>query len=228
MRVFLWLMVFYQCDASLFYQRKAEGWHWYEDRQKAAEEPPQTIEGIKTELNQLLNQAILNPTAENVILYRKAQEAFMERSHEFARMWQKVTFLNPELDYSLKAPTQHKARLIFEEEEDREKEQVLKDLSKTYGLFYFFKGGCRYCEAFAPLVKSFSEKYGWEVLAISLDGTQSKTFPKAERNNGIIENLRINVFPTLMAVHPETGDMIPLAYGLTSLSDIETRAYVLR
>lgn len=228
--IIVFVLIALSGKTSLFYQRKAEGWHWYEERSKKEESltPSEQVEGIKGNLNQLLNQAILDPTEKNVILYRKAQEAWMERSHEFARMWEKMTILHPELDYTLKFPTQHTARLIFKEEESKKKDQVLKDLSKTYGLFYFFKGECRYCEAFGPIVKSFAEKYGWDILAVSMDGSKSQTFPKAQSNNGIIETLKIEIFPTLMAVHPETGEMIPLSYGLTSLTDIENRAYALK
>jgi conjugal transfer pilus assembly protein TraF len=228
-------------NISSFYDKKAEGWHWYEDmkNQKAADEiksekpltPTEEVEALKAELNHLLNKAILYPTSENVLTYKRRQEAFMEKSHEFARVWQRVTFENPDLDYSLKFPTQHTGRLIYKEEEGKRKDKVLRDLAKEYGLFYIFKSDCRYCTAFAPIVKGFSKKYGWDVLAISQDGARdeiiNEEFPKAVVNNGMIENLQIDTFPALLAVHPETGRVIPLAYGLTSLSDIETRAYSL-
>ena len=225
-------------ESGDFYKKRSEGWHWYErtlkkdQKEKPEEEvlkpsltPTQEVEALKKELNDLLNKAILYPTAENVIHYKRKQEAFMEQSHAFARTWQKVTFENPDLDYSLKFPTQHTARLIYKEEEGRAKDQVLRTLSKDYGLFYIFRSDCRYCESFAPVVKGFAQKYGWSVFAISGDGGPSSAFPKAQINNGIIENLKIETFPALIAVHPQTGKVIPLAYGMTSLSDIETRAY---
>ena len=234
------LLIAMPIEASLFYKKHSEGWLWYETKPKetktpveketptvASKTPTQEVEALKKELNDLLNKAILYPTPENVIHYKRKQEVFMEQSHEFARTWQKVTFENPDLDYSLKFPTQHTARLIYKEEEGRAKDQVLRTLSKDYGLFYIFRSDCRYCESFAPVVKGFAQKYGWSVFAISGDGGPSSAFPKAQINNGIIENLKIETFPALIAVHPETGKVIPLAYGMTSLSDIETRAYSL-
>jgi len=233
---------------SSFYASRAEGWHWYEELKRKDKEntqrpslvpkaltPTEEVEVLKAELNHLLNKAILYPTPQNVLTYKRRQEEFMEKSHEFARVWARVTFENPDLDYSLKFPTQHTGRLIYKEEEGRRKDKVLRDLSKEYGLFYIFKSDCRYCTAFAPIVKGFSEKYGWDVLAISGDGAMSgdtnrditQEFPNVQINNGIIENLKLDTFPALLAVHPETGRVIPLAYGLTSLSDIETRAYSL-
>lgn len=233
-------------EASLFYQKKAEGWHWYEKIQKEQDKkkeehplsskfltPTEEVEALKGELNHLLNKAILYPTSENILAYKRRQEAFMEKSHEFARGWERVTFENPDLDYGLKFPTQHTGRLIYKEEEGRRKEKILRELSKNYGLFYIFKSDCPYCVAFAPVVKRFSEKYGWEVLAITGDVMEesskspqgeSEEFPNAQPNNGMIENLHLETFPALLAVHPETGRVIPLAYGFTSLTDIETRA----
>lgn len=224
-----------ECGPKTFYDRKAEGWHWYEMKSKTKEEeavssnPTEEVEALKKELNHLLNQAILKPTPQNVLAYRKAQEAFMEKSHTFAKVWQQVTFEHPELDYNLKFPTQHQARLIYKEEEEKKKEIILKDLSQSYGLFYVFKKDCPYCTAFSPVVQAFSKKYGWAVLAISGDGEipENFEFKNVQTNNGILENLKIDVFPALLAVHPETGEIIPLAYGMTSLGDIETRAYSL-
>ena len=52
-------------------------------------------------------------------------------------------------------------------------------------------------------------------------------FPHARRNNGIAERLQISHVPALIALHPQSGQMIPLAYGLVSESEIEERVDLL-
>jgi len=76
-------------------------------------------------------------------------------------------------------------------------------------------------------VKRFAQIYGWSVLAISLDGGSLPEFPHAKRNNGMAEQLQISHVPALIALHPKTGQLIPLASGLISESEIEQRIEIL-
>ena len=52
-------------------------------------------------------------------------------------------------------------------------------------------------------------------------------FPNAKQNNGIAERLQITHVPALIALHPKTGQFIPLAYGLVSEREIEQRVELL-
>lgn len=139
----------------------------------------------------------------------------------------KVLFMNPSLDHTQKFPTSHRGRQIYEQQMTKKKHLILREIAKTHGLFFFFMNGCQFCDEFAPTAKHFSNLYGFKMMAISADGQQNKHFPKAKANNGIIQKLGIQNFPTLIALNPETGKMIPLAVGFSSLTDIETRAAAL-
>jgi conjugal transfer pilus assembly protein TraF len=88
-----------------------------------------------------------------------------------------------------------------------------KRLASEYGLFFFFRKNCSYCHHFAPIVKRFADKYNWSVLGISLDGGTLSEFPHAKRDNGISARLGITHVPALIALHPKTKKLIPLAYG---------------
>ncbi|MBL0941388.1 MAG: conjugal transfer protein TraF [Alphaproteobacteria bacterium] len=100
---------------------------------------------------------------------------------------------------------------------------LIKELAKTHGLFFFFKANCSYCHAFAPIVKSFARTYGWQVLAISLDGSQLKEFPQAIFDNGAARTLGVTSVPTLLAVEPKAQITIPLSFGMSSQDQIEER-----
>jgi conjugal transfer pilus assembly protein TraF len=111
---------------------------------------------------------------------------------------------------------------------DLEKQQIkatIQSLAKEYGLFFFFSGGCEYCHQFAPIVRQFSEQYGWAVLAVSLDGGQLKEFPHAQPDNGLFAQWQPGgqVMPALYAVNPNTGHVIPIAFGMTSIDQMEIR-----
>jgi conjugal transfer pilus assembly protein TraF len=180
------------CEADYFSIHE-RGWHWYErdvgsddesenQTSKPSERQEQTaLEKLKRyqeKLETAKAEVVLNPTPQNVEAYQKLQYEMLDKSHNFAKVWMENVYKNPSLDYSLQSPTSQNARHVYLAEERRKKEEKILALSKEYGLFYFFKKDCRYCDAFAPVVKRFSEKYRWEVLAISEFGETNELFAR--------------------------------------------------
>ena len=233
-----------------FFERHAEGWHWYEELQRdnkieerkknslkespsgrsiPSSSPPPTekIEIQRKELETKLHTAILEPSHENIITYILAQKALMDQSQRFSESWQRVVMTTPALDETLVHPVDQNARHIYYQEKHQETTKRIKALAQEYGLFFFFKGECSYCHHFAPVVKHFAKKHGWSVLGISMDGGSLAEFPGAKRDNGMAARLQVSHVPALIAFHPSSGQMIPLAYGMVSESEIEERIDVL-
>lgn len=230
-----------------FFEKHAEGWHWYEEQEPEASKqesgkkivlvpnagsptpdtPTQQIEKQRKELETKLHAAIIAPTQETISRYLLAQKALMDQSQRFSEVWKQVVMTTPALDESLVHPIDQNARHVYYDLKAKETKTRITALSKEYGLFFFFRQNCPYCHGFAPLVKRFSEKYGWSVLAISLDGGGTLAFPHAKRDNGTAERLNVTHVPALIAVHPQTGKVIPLAYGMISESEIESRVEIL-
>jgi len=243
-------ILFYgQAEAS-FFDKHAEGWHWYERLPEVYEKPEdknlplpqktrpdvlltptQQIETMRKNLETKLHAAIVAPTPANVMAYLWAQKALMDQSQRFSEAWKRVVMTTPALDESLTHPVDQNARHVYYDLRTKETTNRIAALSKEYGLFFFFRENCPYCHKFAPIVKNFANKYGWSVLAISLDkGNLTRKlpeFPYAKSDNGIASRLGITHVPALIALHPKTGQMIPLAYGMISESEIETRAEML-
>lgn len=223
-----------------FFERKAEGWHWYqslsdnkakEEKQSSSVSIPQTpsqqIESQRKNLETKLHTAIVAPTRENLMAYITAQKALMDQSQKFSDVWKQVVMTTPSLDETLQHPVDQNARHVYYGEQHSKTKKRIMRLAAEYGLFFFFRKNCSYCHHFAPIVKRFAENYGWSILAISLDGGTLPEFPNAKQNNGIAERLNITHVPALIALHPKTGQLIPLAYGMISESEIEQRVEVL-
>ena len=248
MKIFAFLFIFPGVMLSPlsanFFERHAEGWHWYQDppkpeksedlqRQKPAlalSKPLTASEVIQSQrqaLEESLNEAIIHPSSENIEKYIVLQRKLLDQSGKFASEWQRVVMMHPELDESLQNPVDQNALQVFAAEKNKETFSRMEALSREYGLFFFFKGECPYCHGVAPIVKNFAQKYDWDVLAISLDGGKLKEFPQARNDNGIARNIGISHVPALMAIHPQTGAMLPLAYGMVSESEIERRVMLL-
>jgi len=225
-----------------FIDRKAEGWHFYEElltpkvpepesEQSSAPETPQTptqqLAALKKELEDVKAAAVMNPTFQNVKAYMQMQKHVMDKSSAFAQRWLEVLYQTPHLDYSIKHPTAQAARHVYL---DEQKKQILNEvhkLSQTHGLFFFFSQSCSYCKHFAPIVKQFSERFGWEVMAISMDGSTLPEFPDAVPDNGTAKALGVEFVPTLLAVNPLNEEVIPLSHGMSSQDQILDRIRVL-
>jgi conjugal transfer pilus assembly protein TraF len=233
--------------SSDFYKHHAEGWFWYHDPplMEEKEEGPQspllktekpksveeqaseTLALYKKQLEQKLHLALVSPTSQNVQNYMQFQKDMMERSERFSKIWQQVVLTHPDLNHETKFPTAQYARHIYDDQIRHKKEQTIQLLAKTFGLFYFFSGSCAYCREFAPIVKLFADKYQWQVIAISLDGSTLELFENTQTDNGIASALDIQTVPTLMAYNASTQEVIPLAYAPVSLDQLEDNVMAL-
>jgi len=242
------LLLFTSSLQAGFFGQHAEGWHWYENlpieegnednkpEQKTlapnanSAKPKTSTELVKVyrqELERRLTEAWVNPTLQNLKAYQEMQKDMMTRSERFSNTWMQVVYENPSLDHTLIAPVNQKARHVYLDEEKKYVKETIKALSQTYGLFFFFRGDCPYCHQFAPIVKTFAEAYGWEVIAISQDGESLEEFPEAQPDNGLFATWKVEVLPSLYAVNPNTGHVLPIAIGLTSLDQMEERIMTL-
>ena len=222
---------------SSFFGKRAEGWHWYEDssaenslaelQKKLIPLPTEVIKTQRKELETKLHAAIVEPTHQNIIAYILAQRALMDQSQRFSEAWKRVVMTTPSLDETLIHPVDQNARHVYYDKHHKELQARIKKFAQEYGLFFFFRKNCPYCHGFAPIVKRFSEKYSWSVLAVSLDGGTLSEFPEARQDNGIAKRLQVSHVPALIALHPKTGKLIPLSYGMVSESEIEARVELL-
>lgn len=241
---------------SPFIKRKAEGWFWYEDKEKQKNKnnqnsqqltqeykeaqqnrekqeyqknmtPTEIINQNKQILEASLHKAILDPSYNNVKHYMELQKAVVARSEAFSEKWQEVVYKEPTLNEEVNYSTSHSAVPIHYAEQKAKKEQKLREIAGDFGLLYFFKSDCPYCQKFSSLAKSFSEKYGFEILGVSLDGNVVSEFPDAVPDNGVSKKLKITTYPTLVAVNERTEEMIPITYGYTSETDLENTLYFL-
>ena len=229
-----------------FYRDHAHGWHWYEtqnleEEQSQAESttknpdtdtekekskpktPKEIVTAYREELENRLADAWMHPTIEKIKSYQTMQKDMMDRSKNFSDVWMQSVFLNPGLDNTISSPVNQKARHIQLDLQSKQVKQTITNLAEEYGLFFFFSSHCDYCHEFAPIVKMFSEQYGWQVLAISLDGGSIAEFPDAKPDNGLFQQWQVGVMPALYAVNPNTGHVIPIALGMTSIDQMEVR-----
>lgn len=209
--------------------RKAEGWAWHEIQPQEQQEPSQEsltssqrLSKSRQELEQLLADAILEPSEENVLRYMAAHQYWLGRSAAFAQTWNRALLLNPTMDpTATNFATSQYGRQLQRTWEQEEQAQAIKEMGAEYGLFFFYEGASKTSRAFSKVVKVFAETYQWSILGVSIDGILLEEIALNRVNNQITEKMGITVLPALVAIDPKTQKMIPLAFGLQSLDRIE-------
>lgn len=220
----------WHCDTARF--------NWYCD---AEPEPPQENAKSKTPEEQALDRidawqrelkakralSILEPTPEHVRAYIEAQEQLTQRAALYSDVWRRVVWQSPELNYELKRPANNAAVAVYADQRKVTESQMLADIGKEWGLFFFFRSDCPYCHRLAPTLRFLTEAYGISVLPVSVDGGALPEYPEPQRNNGLVEKLGIRQVPMLVLGNVKDRRLLPLGSGVISAQDVIERIYIL-
>lgn len=211
------------------------GWYWNgtqdEDKSTKKEsanqpaEPSEQMSAVKKTIQNALDEAILEPTPDNVQHYIELQNQLSNRAQQFTNSWQQVLMSHPELNYSLTHPTSSVGLQVYHEEQSKGKDEAIAQFAQQTGLFFFYRSTCPYCHRFAPILKSFAERYGIKIIAITMDGISLPEFPDSHTDTGQSSQFHVTTTPSLFAVNPYTQRAYPVAYGLTSESELKDNIY---
>ena len=230
-------------DASL-------GWHFYcdpaapgnraEPPERATEaEPPvpapsgsgavAEIEAMRRALEESRAVAILQPTPDNVAAYLYLQQASLQRAATFSDVFRRVVWSTPELDYTLTRPAGALAKQLWSDERLAARQDALANLSERYGLIYLGDASCAACAVFGPLLRAFSLRHGLDVLAVSMTGGALEGWPEAVPDNGRAAKLGLDdaPLPAVVLYDTETGQAIPVAFGVLAEDQLAERIYAL-
>ncbi len=242
MKIIILLLIFisYPVSANTFFDNRTQGWFWYKDPKietkkpkKAPQKteapaapvltPTQQMEALNKKVTDTLNLAILNPTEQNLREYAKVYYDVIGKGQHFSDAYKVMLMKNPEFDYSLKFPTNHNARSVYDKQQSQLTQSIIHQFSKNHGFFFFFSSNCDYCHQFAPTLKRFADKYGIFIMPISMDGVGISEFPKPAADNSTGRAIKVTSWPALYAVNTKTKQIVPITNGLVSVSELEDR-----
>lgn len=243
-----------------FYERGPEGWWWYEDKPTEQDEKPAKKQAEKPSSGQVSPKpmtqdeqdlvkftafqksledagkiATINPSDRNMLRWMELLAESRRKATVFTDTGLRVAALNPSVDDRYNGmnmrPANPAATATWDAEDRRLQQSRLEALSKTHGIFFFFKSDCPYCHAYAPLLKRFAQKYGLTVIAVSMDGGPIAEFPNARVNNGIagrvVDQLGIPreqfVVPFTVLAKPSTQEVLPLGFGVMNEAELTER-----
>lgn len=226
-------------DSDAFYcQNRKLGYWFYCEKPKVAPKaepqapPPNAVsqlDAITAELRELKARAILEPTNENVTAYVRFQRAQLDRASLFSDVWQRAIWQDPDLDYTLQRPVSTLGKRQWQDARTSERNNVMQNLGRRYGLFYFFAQSCGACEVMSPIVQSVAGTWSITVRAISTDGGPSRHFPNytVETTQRSKMGLEPKITPAVVLWDAELRRAIPIGYGVMSADDLLDRIYLL-
>ncbi len=226
-----------------FYNDKYRGWYWFEDppikkdeeQTKASQSEPtdprepslddytyDEIWSMNTDAFQKLSddirkKAVREPSEKNVLEYALLQDIARRKAAAFAGTYMLVSQKYPYLgnrDVSPITTPGLKARNALQRESI---EQALVESRDNFGMFVFMSDGCGFCDAQSAILEYFQKEYGWAVKYADINsGTQSANLAA---KHGITQ------VPSILLVHRETGEAMPVSQGVVSMADLSHRLY---
>jgi conjugal transfer pilus assembly protein TraF len=225
-------------SAPSYYVDRERGWFWYEDPMEDSEEekieketsmavpapailsPREMLKKQGEQWENALGSAILNPTRENYQEYLKLTAQIQQQAQDFSTGFKQAIWVSPEYDFALQKPRTTQAIIAQNQDNMKVNEQELYRVAQKNGIIFFFRGDCPYCHRFAPILKRFSQLYGFTVIPVSLDGDGLPEYPYPKPNYDIGTKLKVSVVPAIFMVNPETNAVSTVGYGFSDSSEL--------
>ncbi|MEM5854985.1 MAG: conjugal transfer protein TraF [Candidatus Aenigmatarchaeota archaeon] len=158
------------------------------------------------------NKAISEPTEENVYNYFNLVDVLRKKAFLFSSVYayvaQKYGQYLPGVVYPVNVPG-IESRLALQ---TNEVERIVFGRINDYGLVFFVRSGCPYCEVQYNILKRLIAR-GVRVKVVDITG-----------RSDLVSRFGIEVVPTIVLVY-KNGDYIPISSGVESLDSLMFKIY---
>lgn len=217
-----------------------EGWFFYKeiiipeekmkDDQPVASPEAQTLthkeqklftERLREKGAEILSTAMQYPTPDNIRTYLTWNKFMLDLSNNFALAWQKELMSDPSLQYDI--PMVDATKDVYFAAHSKNEDEIIRSVANRAGLFFFYSSTCPYCERQVRYIREFSETYGFQVKAVSIDGGIFQEFPDTLMDNGISLRLGIDHVPAIFLAFPDEKRFERLSAGLVTFAELKQK-----
>jgi len=229
-----------------WYGDHERGWFWYEVEPEPPKEeepvlwepvpePPARVEPAPPELpvlsaawireyfEKFQMRAIDDPTPENVAAFLYIQRVMLDKSQRFAQQVANVVRGDPYLDQNTRRPLATFGTNLFAREALAAREELLAQVARKAGIFFFFQGACKQCEIQAPVLRALQDRYGFVIMPVSVDGgpLANGLYPDFAPDRGQARSLGVVQTPAMFLGRPAGREIIPLGQSTLSREQLE-------
>ena len=220
-----------------FLSDRYRGWLWFEEKQLAKpkkdstdrnpadlsitpEDAKNEIEELKEKMEEKRNIMIARPSPETVRDYVVLEEIMWRKALALNNAHAQAKFRYPQYFDKLQNPENVHAVKFKRKLDSEVLENKIKDFATKFDLVFFSRGGCAYCIEFAPVLKRFSDMYGFNTEEASIDGHMSGLF-KGKQMADLAKTLGIKATPTVVVVSKDGKNAFELIRGYVDISELE-------
>ena len=218
-------------DDGRYFERGEEGWFWYEPEPEPAPEPtieetepdpepgltestavekidpvepkPLSAAWFRANLDDYRDRALDDPSPTNVEAYLYLQRIALERAGSFAEASAAAAVKDPWLDANSERPIATYAAQAIDAQAETTRTTVLSELAKDAGILFFYQADCPLCDSQAGVLKLAEDLHGFEIMAVSLDGSPPSGGLETHRvDEGQAETLGVAALPATFLIQP--------------------------
>ena len=225
-----------------FLDQRYRGWLWFEEKSALSdlkertstqnneeaseeitvEEAKGEVESIIKELEDLRYVYLAWPNFRTQKAYRDKLGEIMDRGIRMQQLWDEQNFIEPEYRDLVNSPENVFAVKLNRKIKAQAEKEIIKQFAKDYELVFFYRKSCPRSSEFEPVLKSFGDTYQIKIEAVSVDGSESKYFPRSSTiSQKMIEKLGISATPTVIAIRKDARKAFELIRGFVTLSELE-------
>ena len=184
---------------------------------------PLSAAWFRANLDDYRDHALDNPSPDNVEAYLYLQKIALERAATFAEASAAAAARDPWLDANSERPIATYAAQAIDAQAEAARSALLRELAKEAGILFFYQFDCPLCASQAGVLKLAKDVHGFEIVAVSLDGSPPPGGLDSHRlNQGQAARFGVAALPATFLIRPP--DLIaPLAQAPLDLQTLGRR-----
>jgi conjugal transfer pilus assembly protein TraF len=163
-----------------------------------------------------LHKARQTHDVKDMEVFLSFQRYWLNEASIFQHNFQYALLRKPELDPTVKNPTSAIGTSLNEQKKGLYRQKAISELTKHYGLMFFYQGASPYSEKQAYVLKDFAHRYQFKYIPVSVDGVLLDSMPNSRRDSGQAKRLHVGSYPALILVEPKTGQTMPVSHGFVT------------
>ncbi|HAT2098251.1 type-F conjugative transfer system pilin assembly protein TraF [Legionella pneumophila serogroup 1] len=224
------LLIMLLCFNGQVFANKPAGFLWYNIEKVKKVVPKPKLRGtpfsrlsyterdavLRFYTMEALHKARHTKKVEDMRVFLSLQDYWLKESSRFKSLFQQTMLAYPEYDYAVTHPTSNLGTKITDEVRESETVELIKRLSQSHGLLFFYRGKSPYDLKQIPIIVDFCRRFSIPVMPISVDGITSPELMNSRIDKGQANRMGVRYFPALLLVNPRNQRVSPIAYGLTT------------
>lgn len=173
------------------------------------------------QLNQLWEtqrqRAVITANRQDIESFLQTHNLIINKGIDFAKVTQNLIENSPILANS----ESYYKNLSDQKIKEEEKQEILKNAHKRYGLVFIYSSTCQYCHKQLPILLELQSKI--RVMGISTDGNYFADLNENITDENIVNDSIVQAFPTILLLDKKRPTKIFISKGLTSLETLEEK-----